>query len=122
MSPLCFFLDESRVQYISEAVAQQVEDDNVENDGHAGIKDQLRRGLHELAAFAEHIAPLRRGRLGGQTQEGQAAEGQQLGADVLGDEHQQVGEHVGQDQPGDDLDLVHAGHASLLHIGVLLQA
>ena len=32
-----------------------------------------------------------------------------------------MGEYVGQDEPGYDLQLGHAGHAPLLHIGVLLQ-
>src|SRR5947207_9081061 len=72
-----------RIQDVAEAVAHQVERQHCDHDRDAGEHGDPRRRLEIGAALVQHVAPRRRGRLGGETEVGE----RRLDEDRLGQGH-----------------------------------
>src|SRR5712691_9012489 len=76
-----------RVEEIAQGVADEVESQDDHEDGEPRQQDDVRAQDHELTPGREHAAPVGRGLLGAEAEEGQPRRRQDLRADIQAKSH-----------------------------------
>src|SRR5262245_39277339 len=104
------------IEGVPQAVPEPVDRHDDQDDGQAGKRGQPPRRVHEGPAAAQHLAPIRRGRLDSQAEEAQRGAGHDRVGDAEGHEYDDRGEDVRQDVTEDDADIPPAGRAGGLHV------
>lgn len=77
-------MDQARVQGIAQTVPEQVKSQHGDHDGKAGEEDEVGRAKDLVALAGQHSAPLGRGRLSAQTDEGERGRVQDGGGNTEG--------------------------------------